>query len=48
MKDILILVAMGVIFVWGYHLMGRLDRFLDTHIKNDEEDETNNVENESE
>ena len=48
MKEILIHVAMGDKIVWGYHLMGRLDRFLDTHIKNDEEDETNNVENEAE
>lgn len=40
MKDILILVVLGIFFAWGYHLMGRLDHFLNTHICNDEADET--------
>jgi len=40
MKEILVLAVLGILFAWGYHLMGRLDRFLNNHIMEDEEDET--------
>lgn len=41
MKDMLLLTVLGVFFAWGYHLMGRLDHFLNTHIRDDEKDEKN-------
>lgn len=38
MKDILLILALGLYVVWGYRLMGRLDHFLNEYVKNDEDE----------
>lgn len=38
MKDSLLLLLLIVFFVIGRHLMGRLDRFLHTNARREEED----------
>lgn len=39
MKDMLLLIILCGYAVWGYRLMGRLDRFLNGHVKNEDEDQ---------
>ena len=38
MKDMLLILILGIYVVWGYRLMGRLDQFLKEQGENDEND----------
>lgn len=38
MGDILLAAVIIAVVVWGYHLMGRLDHFLNTHVSNEDSD----------
>ena len=44
MRDLLLLLIVGIMFVFGYFVMGRLDRFLNALHVDSREDETENLE----
>ena len=44
MRDLLLLLIVGIMFVFGYFVMGRLDRFLNALHVDRREDETENLE----